>query len=86
MKSMSGVDNSCQSLDARWVVAATRVEKGSGFRAEFKHNKDSHALFEESFDFGRHPYPEGFKGYKGYKKKRPQSRRLTASLFINTHE
>eukprot|EP00983_Pelagomonas_calceolata_P059446 1145920-Pelagomonas_calceolata.AAC.2 len=28
----------------------------------------------------------GFKGYKGYNGKRPQSRRLTASLFINAHE
>eukprot|EP00983_Pelagomonas_calceolata_P037900 1136585-Pelagomonas_calceolata.AAC.2 len=27
-----------------------------------------------------------YKGYKGYKGKRPQSRRLTASLFINTDE
>eukprot|EP00983_Pelagomonas_calceolata_P038183 1136701-Pelagomonas_calceolata.AAC.2 len=27
-----------------------------------------------------------YKGYKGYKGERPQSRRLTASLFINAHE
>eukprot|EP00983_Pelagomonas_calceolata_P005049 164592-Pelagomonas_calceolata.AAC.1 len=28
----------------------------------------------------------GSKGYKGYKGEGPQSRRLTANLFINIHE
>eukprot|EP00983_Pelagomonas_calceolata_P001889 62872-Pelagomonas_calceolata.AAC.1 len=28
----------------------------------------------------------GYKGYNGYKGKRPQSKRLTASLFMDTYE
>eukprot|EP00983_Pelagomonas_calceolata_P054159 1143592-Pelagomonas_calceolata.AAC.3 len=35
---------------------------------------------------GHRTWLQLYKGHKGYKGKRPHSRRLTASLFINAHE